>query len=215
MANFASELVNAAQAELVQFGGRKETDPAVRGLLTEYWMDGAGRSQRAAGREIDDRTAWSAAFISFVVKKALAASGSSSSFVFSGRHSDYAGAAILNFLQNRPAPVFVGLPPTDPGAVAPEVGDLIGVTRERPVDDYADALDHARRGEGYISHFDVVTEIRAGKLKCIGGNVSDSVTKSTVNLTGGGTLPVRPFKFNGAGQVISGPYICIIKHKSA
>ena len=114
--------------------------------MTEYWIDGAGRSERAAAGEIDDRTAWSAAFISFVVKKAVAASGSRSSFVFSARHSDYAGAAILNHLQNRPAPVFVGLPPTPTGAVAPEVGDLIGVTRKRSVDDYADALDHAREG---------------------------------------------------------------------
>ncbi len=116
-------------------------------------------------------------------------------------------------MQNRPAPVFVGLVPTGVGAVAPAVGDLIGFTRERSVDDYADALDQARAGGGYASHFDVVTEIRGNRLKCIGGNVSDSVTESTVRLTDG-FLPILPFKFNSAGQVLSGPYICVIKHKN-
>lgn len=213
MATFAVELVGAAQTELQRFGGRKETSDEVRDLLIEYWTVGAGRSRSAAAAEIRDRTAWSAAFISFVVRKALAASGSRARFVFSARHSDFAGAAILNLMQNRSAPAFVGLVPTGAGAVAPEVGDLIGVTRERSVDDYADALDQARAGGGYASHFDVVTEIRGSRLKCIGGNVSDSVTESTVRLTPEGLLPILPFKFNSAGQVLSGPYLCVIKHK--
>jgi hypothetical protein len=114
-----------------------------------------------------------------------------------------------------PAPVFAGLPPTGVGAVKPERGDVIGVTRVRAIDDYADALDAARAEDTYFSHFDIVTEISQGKLKCIGGNVSNSVTEKSVTLTKGGILPILPFKFNSAGQVISGPYICVIKHKGA
>jgi hypothetical protein len=28
-------------------------------------------------------------------------------------------------------------------------------------------------------------------------------------------LPILPFKFGSAGQVLSRPYLCVIKHKSA
>jgi hypothetical protein len=214
MANFATELVSAAGAELVRFAGRNEIDPTVRDLLIEYWTVGTGITERAANKEINNRTAWSAAFISFVVKKALNASGSTASFNFSASHSVYAGASIRNLLQNKPAPVFVGLPPTGVGAVAPEVGDIIGVTRSRRIDDYADAMDAARSEDTYFSHFDVVTELRSGKIKRIGGNVSNSVTEKALALTSGGILPILPFKFDSAGQVLSGPFICVIKHKT-
>lgn len=214
MAKFTNELFAEAKAELQRFGGRKETDPSVLDVLSDYWMNGAGRSEQAARQEISDHTAWSAAFISFVVKKALTSSGSPAAFRFSARHSDYVGEAILNLLQNQPVPAFVGMPPTGPGAVQPEIGDIIGVTRELSVDDYADALDQARAGGGYFSHFDIVTGLGAGKLTCIGGNVSDSVGEKTITLNTG-FLPVLPFKFNSSGQVISGPYICVIRHRHA
>ena len=215
MSKFTDDLVAAASVQLQRFAGRKETDPTVRDVLIEYWTTGAGRSAAAAQDEIDQRTAWSAAFISFVVKAALASSGSPAKFKFSGRHSDYAGAAILNLMQNRPPPDFIGLPPTGPGAVKPNVGDIIGVTRELSVDDYADALDKARAGDGYFSHFDIVTAVEGGKVACIGGNVSDSVTQRMVPLEPDGTLPLLPFKFDSAHRVTSGPYICVIKHKEA
>ena len=43
--------------------------------------------------------------------------------------------------------------------------------------------------------------------------LSNSVTEMTV--ISRRTEPWGPFKFNVAGQVTSGPYICIIKSKSA
>lgn len=214
MPDFRIELVNAAQAELTRFGGLKETQSAARPFLIEYWTTGAGRNPTAAKKEIKARTAWSAAFISFVVKRALKASKSSASFKFSASHSEYVGDAIRNVLQSAAPPGFFGLPPTGVGAVQPEVGDIFGSTRVVRVDDYADALDEARKINLYFSHFDVVTEVKSGKLKCIGGNVSQSVTEKTITLTKEGLLPERKFKFDAAGRVIEGPFICIIKHRS-
>jgi hypothetical protein len=212
MADFRTELVNATASELKRFGGRKETDASVRDILIEYWTKGAGRSVAGAKKEIRDRTAWSAAFISFVVKNALAASGSKAKFAFSASHSEYAGAAIRNVLNNVSPPTFFGRPPTEAGAVQPKVGDLIGVTRSVRIDDFADALDAARRDDRYFSHFDVVTEVKGTSLKCVGGNVSNSVTEKTITLTKEKLLPKRPFKFDSAGQVLSGPFICVIQH---
>jgi hypothetical protein len=215
MADFRTELVKAAQAELIRFDGRDETNPGVRDILIEYWTKGGGRTVAGAKTEIRKRTAWSAAFISFCVKNALAASGSRAKFTFSASHSVYIGASILNVLNNKPAPAFYGQPPTGAGAVAPEVGNIIGVTRTRHIDDYADALDAARSEDTYFSHCDIVTAKAGGKIKRIGGNVSNSVTEKTLNLTSAGLLPVLPFKFDSAGQVLSGPFICVIKQKDS
>lgn len=213
MADFRTELVKAISTELARFDGRKETDPSVRDILIEYWTKGSGRSVAAAKTEINKRTAWSATFISFCVKNALAASGSRAKFTFSASHSEYARGAILNVLNGTSPPAFVGLPPTGAGAVAPEVGDIIGVTRAANIDDYADALLAARNDDRYFSHFDVVTEKRSGTIKRVGGNVSNSVTEKSLALTSAGLLPILPFRFDAAGQVLSGPFICVIKHK--
>ena len=56
--------------------GRKETDTTLLSVLMDYWMTGAELKEKKARKYINDGLAWSAAFISFVVKDALAKSGS-------------------------------------------------------------------------------------------------------------------------------------------
>lgn len=92
----------------------------------------------------------------------------------------------------------------------PEVGDIIGFTRVKWVDDFADALGAARHKETYFSHFDVVTNVSSRVVSRVGGNASQSVTLTKVNLVNG-MLPTLPFKFDAACRVLSGPFICIIK----
>lgn len=212
MASFQSELVAGGRAELSRFGSRHETDPTVRDVLLDYWVNGGGYSKKSSEAAIDGLTAWSAAFISYVVKGALVRSGSSATFKFSASHSVYAGQAIRNQLNNLARPAFYGLPPTGVGAVKPEVGDIVGVTRVKWIDDYADALGAARNEDTYFSHFDIVTDVSGGKVKTIGGNVSNTVGGKTFTLTANGVLPALPFKYSKAGNVLSGPFICVIKH---
>ncbi len=211
MADFRSELVAAALAEQSRVARRTETDPAMKPILRDYWMVGAGRGSAAADTEIRKRTAWSAAFISFVVRQALERSGSPARFDFSASHSVYAGGAIRNLLNGAAPPAFLGLPPDGEGAVVPEVGDLIGVTRVANIDDYADAMRAARLGETYFSHFDVVVGNDGHTVTTIGGNVSNTVGGKNFRLREG-ILPLLPFRFDSAGSVLSGPFICIIKH---
>lgn len=178
----------------------------------EYWTNGGGYSAASAKKAITELTAWSAAFISYVVKNALIASGSKAVFDYSASHSVYAGAAIRNVLNEVKRPGFYGLPPIGPGAVVPELGDIIGVTRVKWIDDYADAMGAARKEETYFSHFDIVVEASKTKVRTIGGNVSNSVGEKTFTLNADGTLPTLPFKYSKAGNVLSGPFICVIKH---
>ena len=162
MAQFEVEVVRAAKAERERFAGRRETDDTVRDIMIDYWTTGAGRTVTKAKAEIRSRTAWSAAFISFVVRKALAASGSPARFAFSASHSVYAGAAIRNDQSAVTGPAFLGLPPSGAGAEPPMVGDLIGVTRQRDIEDYAEALAAARREDTDFSPFDVVVDKTGG-----------------------------------------------------
>jgi hypothetical protein len=212
MAGFKTELVKAAKAELERFGGRDETHEDVHDILIAYWTDGAGRTLEKARREVSRRTAWSAAFISFAVKAALDASRSRAAFAFSGAHSEYVGAAIRNLLNGVGAPVFLGHPPDNDGAVAPGVGDIVGGTRTLAIDDYADALLAARDRAFYSSHFDIVVAKANGVLTLIGGNVGNTVKQTRVRLTAHGLLPKRDFKFDSAGKVLSGPFICVVQH---
>jgi hypothetical protein len=213
MASFKTELVNGAKQEKARFARLRETEPAAKPFLREYWMKGVAVSRSTADRHIADRTAWSAAFISFLVRQALVDSNSGAVFKFNASHSVYVGAAIRNMLQGAARPAFFGHPPTGPGAVRPEVGDLIGTTVTQSIGGFSDALRAARRMERYFSHFDVVTDVSGGTVKVIGGNVADSVSERSFQLTNG-ILPVLPFKFDAAGRVISGPFICVVKHVS-
>jgi hypothetical protein len=215
MPSFAQALVTAAEKELARFGGRHETDTAVQDLLIEYWMAVPGTSKSKALSHIADRTAWSAAFLSFAVRKALTASGSPAVFAFSASHSVYAGAAIRNDFNGVAPPVFLGVPPHGAGGEKPQVGDLIGWSRTTAIDDYEDALKAARhlpKPSTYPSHFDVITKVKDGVATLIGGNVSQTVKQTTVKLSSDGFAPVRGFKFDMAGDIIEGPYICVIRH---
>lgn len=220
MSAVRTAIVDIAKEELKIVAGRHETDPVMHPILMKYWTNGPqefeGNSDHkkkisdGARQDIKDRTAWSAAFVSYVVRKALAQTGSAAEFAFSASHSVYAGQAIRNGLVKPTLPAFIGYPPTGIGAVKPEVGDLIGVTRVKWVDDFADALDAARNEKSYFSHFDIVTDISGDVVSKIGGNVSDSVTQTTVK-TQNGILPILKFKHDKTGRIVSGPFICVIK----
>jgi hypothetical protein len=215
MPSFAQALIAAAEAEHVRFAGRRETDGTVSDILVAYWMAVPGTSRNRALSHIADRTAWSAAFISFVVRAALADSASPASFAFAASHSVYIGAAIRNDFNAVARPAFLGVPAHGDGAEALRPGDLLGWSRTTAIDDYEDALKAARRHPSpgtYPSHVDVVTRIEDGVATLIGGNVSQTVKQTTLKLSAEGFAPVRGFKFNAAGDIISGPFICLMRH---
>jgi len=214
MPAFVEALVAAAEAELTRFAGRRETAPSVAPILTEYWLAVPDVSAAAARVHIARRTAWSAAFISFLVRQALAESGTAAHFEFSASHSIYAGAAIRNDFDAVPPPAFYGLPPNGAGGEKLRPGDILGYPRTTAIDDYEDALRAARRQprpDTYPSHFDVVTGISDGEATLIGGNVSQTVKRTTLKLDPDGFAPVRGFRSDMTGAIISGPFICIIR----
>ncbi len=119
----------------------------------------------------DARFAWSAAFISYVMRIA----GAGPRFPYSDAHADYINAAW------RGSAILSARPITDD---APAPGDLICYGRE--ADRGIRLADLPRRY--FASHCDLVVAAAPGVLDAIGGNVADAVTMKHVPVTADGHL---------------------------
>ncbi len=151
-----------------------------------YWWIGLDPTQResgwtgihdengvvfAAGQ--DGNYAWSAAFISYVMRLA----GAGSSFPYSATHADYIVSAAR---RDRG----VALTAERVTLYAPQPGDLICAWRgQTPVS--FDELPTAGRFPG---HCDIVVGRKPGELDVIGGNVDNAVTMKPIPVTADGRL---------------------------
>jgi hypothetical protein len=116
--------------------------------------------------------AWSAAFISYVMRMA----GAGSSFPYSETHADYIDAAA----RHDPG---VALVAERIAVYAPQRGDLICLWRgAQPV-----TFDQLPTGR-FPGHCDLVVAIEPGRLDVIGGNVDNAVAMKYIPVTADGHL---------------------------
>jgi hypothetical protein len=193
-------VVTIAETEFDHFHGINEGSEPLRSRIADYY-EAAGGS-----RNLDptlDENAWSAAFVSFCVKRSGATAGQ---FRFSMLHSVYVNAAIANADANRG--VFRAHRITE---YAPRLGDLIHHNRSGGVITY----DSARTNADYPSHAAIVVdfEVRNGVRNAvtIGGNEF---------LSGGtGTVGKKFFPLDATGllnQSSIGPrLICVVENQLA
>jgi flagellum-specific peptidoglycan hydrolase FlgJ len=168
---FRQRAVQIAKQELARWGnGRiKETDPRVRKTLQDYWKTGTGASfseDQLGNPAFQNANPWSAAFISWLMKTA----GAASAFKYNGYHAAYTRAAIDNRLANNSNP-FKGYRISE---VAPRVGDLVCRSRAGSGATYDNVRPPMK------THCDIVTEVRPRSIVTVGGNVSDSVAQKTL-----------------------------------
>jgi hypothetical protein len=166
---FKSKLVNLANEEYDAWnknGKIKEGNQDTLQRLRNYWEEGSGTKK-------DDNfyinEAWSATFVSYLMRK----SGAGNDFKYSPSHSEYIAQAVKNKKENN-SKKFKGYKPSE---VNVEVGDLVCYPRQSGVNYDSQA--------GYMSHCDLITSINGNDAIGIGGNVSDSVSKSTYYLKDG------------------------------
>jgi hypothetical protein len=120
----------------------------------------------------DGNYAWSAAFVSYVMRLA----GAGASFPYSETHADYIDAAA----RHDPG---VALAAERVEAYAPQLGDLICLWRgRRPV-----TFDQLPAGR-FPGHCDMVVSRKPGQLEVIGGNVDNAVTMKPIPVTADGRL---------------------------
>jgi hypothetical protein len=124
----------------------------------------------------DGRFAWSAAFISYVMRMA----GAGPRFPYSPSHSDYINAARRHGLGLDPN---VALTALRADAYAPQPGDLICAWRGRQPVAYEDLPSGHFPG-----HCDIVVAIGPGHLDVIGGNVDNAVAMKHIPIAANGRL---------------------------
>lgn len=152
--------------------GHKEGEDGWYQRIGQYWIDGTN-THGIDGR--DHSWAWSAAFISWVMKTGNAGTR----FRYSTQHSVYISQAIRDRLQSRMEAGYWGCRLNE---VKPHIGDLVCWSRQPGVD-----YDH-QAGGNYPGHCDVIIEATPSEVVVIGGNVGDSVTRRPLRLDSGGFL---------------------------
>jgi hypothetical protein len=169
--------------------GKEEREEGYWQRIGEYWWLGLDAGSEGSGwtgkhdgdgavfpPKDDAAFAWSAAFISYVMRMA----GAGERFPYSAAHATYI---------NRARAATLGQPGTvvwaeRPALYAPKEGDLICFGRAGKQDLRFDDLP-ARR---FPSHCAIVVATALGHLDAIGGNVADAVTLSHVPTTPDGRI---------------------------
>lgn len=163
---FRRRTIRLAKQELDIWGGgkRKETESKMYPEVKKYW-DELGWNEN----QWNISTAWSSAFISYIMKKAKA---DESDFQFASKHAKYITKAIANRKQNKRG--FKGYRLNEKKV---ELGDLVCYARQ-------DGVTYDTTGD-YNSHCDLIIEIDGDNAYGIGGNVSNSVSKTKIPLENG------------------------------
>jgi hypothetical protein len=164
---FRRRAVKYANEEYKKFqeGKLKETNQSVYDDLKRYWDS----IQWNESRWSPTGTAWSSAFISYIMRKA----GAKDDFKYASSHSKYIVEAIKNRKENNNNK-FKGYKLNEKKV---EIGDLVCYARQ-------DGITYNTTGD-YASHCDIVVSIDGDYAEGIGGNVSDSVSQKKIPLADG------------------------------
>ncbi|MFC0385569.1 DUF2272 domain-containing protein, partial [Muricoccus vinaceus] len=129
--------------------------------------------------------AWSAAFVSFVMRSAGV---DEREFHASAAHAFYLDAILRDA---REFPAQAPFVPHDPAARAPEPGDLICADRSRrPLPSWRERVPET--GLFRPMHCDIVLRTAPGTAEAVGGNIADAVTMSLYATDAAGFLLPRP-----------------------
>jgi hypothetical protein len=164
-------------------GQIKEGDSATMQRLRDYWTQGGGVNWSDSKMK---KEAWSAAFISYIMKK----SGAGDNFKYSTSHSAYIRQAVKNSKEDNEK-TFKAFKPSE---VKVEVGDLVCYPRQSGV-------SYDKTGS-YMSHCNIVTEVNRTEAQSIGGNVSNSVSETIVPLTNKGYIDKSRDKLGYGGYFV-------------
>ena len=161
---------------------RPDRQPGLWQRVGDYWWSGQDAGSAASGwsskytewgtpLSAAGSPAWSAAFISYVMRTA----GAGDRFTYSPLHADYINAASAGL---------GALAAERPDAYAPQPGDLVCAGRGAARGLRFDDLPTAR----FPSHCDLVVTATPGQLSVVGGNVFGGVTLKHVPTTPEGWL---------------------------
>lgn len=151
-----------------KFGDQFEGHPLSKERIKSYWL-----SFQATAKPVSEP--WSAAFISFCMKKTELLL----SFKFSGRHTTYLSDSKVAKLNNDASRAYWAV---KLGDRVVQVGDLVGAFRTGGTCGNTTKTYNSLPGD-FCSHVDVVVAVRDGVAWAIGGNVGNTVMFKEIPLT--------------------------------
>ena len=168
-----------------------ERQPGLWQRVGEYWWEGMNAGEpdaRLTGKHdgagqvfpvaVNGEYAWSAAFISYVMRVA----GAGAAFPYAPDHATYINYAVRAAHGQVHNPMLIA---EDPASYAPRLGDLVcfprGAARELRLADLP-------RQQGFPAHCSIVAGGGVDSLSIIGGNVNDAVVLEHLHTNDAGEL---------------------------
>jgi len=158
-----------------------ETDAAATPILQDYYRTGVGvevTAQQLQSGMYQNNHPWSAVFISWVMRTA-----GINTFPVSRAHQTYIRAARRARLDGNAAMPYWAYRTNE---IAPQVGDLVCKARAGSGATYDNIGDAVVRP----THCDVVTAVRPGSIRTVGGNVNQRVDARSLRTQADGRLDV-------------------------
>ncbi len=166
-------LISVAAEQWLRFdqSNKSEIDDPQFKIVGEYWQ--------AIGLDLNGKDRdqpWSAAYISFVARQA-----GYNNFKFAAAHSTYVYDAVdKRNAGDNSAPFWA----FNVGDHKPQLGDLVCKSRG---DNQITSMDSLPSG-GFISHCDIIFEIKDTEVRTLGGNVQQTVNITSYPLDSNGFL---------------------------
>lgn len=185
-----SAIARIAREELQRWKNKKETDPVMAPVLRGYWAT-VGRNyteNQLTDPAFHKHAPWSAAFVSWVMKRA----GAGQAFAYSAAHANYVVSAKASRAGNQ-ANRFKAYRISE---AVPEPGDVICKGRGPG----AVTFDNVKAG--IPTHGDIVVGREGNELLTIGGNVSN-------------TVALRRVKVDASGRIADARFFAILKAPEA
>lgn len=169
-----NQIITDCATQLSLWSGKKETNPGMYDVVKGYWENGVGLGTGEASTIIRERKKdvtdnvkeirhpWSAAFVSFIMRRAYP------DFKKSRAHNRYIEWAKEN--RKTGAHPFQAFRVNE---VAVEPGDIICFARNKK--DWA-SYENVK---GKLTHGDIVTSVQNGYATTVGGNVNKNVEEKT------------------------------------
>jgi hypothetical protein len=174
-------------------GTLDESDARARNHLLKYWMSFRpnGLAKAQAEERIRKRNAWSAVFISYVMREA----GAGDAFVYDTYHSTYVAAA----KQAAVAQDLAKFQAYGISTVKPELGDVVCRDRAKKIGGPCDGTNFANVAKGKLSHGDIVVQVATDHILILGGNTAQTYPAKG---EGANTVGQRRIRLNEQGFVI-------------
>ncbi len=148
------------------------------GSIFAYWTGKHNENGQLFAPTTDAHFAWSAAFISYVMRIA----GAGERFPYSATHATYINIARQMSLGQTSGYVVSA---QRPDLYAPQPGDLICESR---TPNHTLTFNDLPTAGSFPGHCDIVVVAQPGQLTVIGGNVDDAVTEKHIPVTASGML---------------------------